>query len=64
MGSRSAAAWRRREGRQHQPQRDEGQVGDDEVDRPADLLGVSVRTLVRSSTRTRSSVRSDQASSP
>ena len=49
---------------QHQPQRDERQVGDGQVDRAADGSGVSSRTLVRSSTRTRASVRSGQASWP
>ncbi len=39
--------------RQHRGQRDERQVGDDEVDGPADRLGVSSRTLVRSMTVTR-----------
>ena len=59
--SRSGAGGQRG---QDQPQRDERQVGDDQVDRAVDRSGVRVRTLVRSSTRTRSSVRSDQASSP
>ena len=40
MGSRSAAGrGAGGEGGQHQPQRDERQVGDDEVDRAADRLG-------------------------
>ena len=50
---------------QHRAQRDERQVGDGEL-RPGrrSSSGVSVRTLVRSSTRTRSSLRSRQTSWP
>ena len=54
------------EGGQHEPERDEGQVADDQV-RPAprrSSSSVNSRTFVRSLTVTRSSLCSDQASWP